>query len=198
MTVADPGERCESCDDRVANRCQTGLDRVARLSPRAIGAVGSALPSHGRGHRFESGIAHIIHHRPGCTTLHCGDSLREIKTFRPGSPCPAGIAREAVSARERRAESLRSHAPADRAGGHRAHEDEDADRGSAGPHPLRQGELQREERGPQQDPADEVRGHDVPDPARNAAPNARGRRDPSARVASTRRGRSRPRRSSAR
>ena len=24
----------------------------------AIGAVGSALPSHGRGHRFESGIAH--------------------------------------------------------------------------------------------------------------------------------------------
>ena len=25
---------------------------------RAIGAVGSALPSHGRGHRFESGIAH--------------------------------------------------------------------------------------------------------------------------------------------
>lgn len=28
------------------------------LSPRAIGAVGSALPSHGRGHRFESGIAH--------------------------------------------------------------------------------------------------------------------------------------------
>ena len=27
-------------------------------STRAIGAVGSALPSHGRGHRFESGIAH--------------------------------------------------------------------------------------------------------------------------------------------
>ena len=27
-------------------------------SPRAFGAVGSALPSHGRGHRFESGIAH--------------------------------------------------------------------------------------------------------------------------------------------
>lgn len=25
---------------------------------RAIGAVGSALPSHGRGHQFESGIAH--------------------------------------------------------------------------------------------------------------------------------------------
>jgi hypothetical protein len=28
---------------------------------RAIGAVGSALPSHGRGHRFESGIAHHIY-----------------------------------------------------------------------------------------------------------------------------------------
>jgi hypothetical protein len=26
----------------------------------AIGAVGSALPSHGRGHRFESGIAHHV------------------------------------------------------------------------------------------------------------------------------------------
>ena len=32
---------------------------------RAIGAVGSALPSHGRGHRFESGIAH--RRRPGIT-----------------------------------------------------------------------------------------------------------------------------------
>jgi hypothetical protein len=30
----------------------------------AIGAVGSALPSHGRGHRFESGIAHHENHPP--------------------------------------------------------------------------------------------------------------------------------------
>lgn len=36
---------------------------VHKTSLRAIGAVGSALPSHGRGHRFESGIAHH-HPRP--------------------------------------------------------------------------------------------------------------------------------------
>ncbi len=33
-------------------------DTMATVRFRAIGAVGSALPSHGRGHRFESGIAH--------------------------------------------------------------------------------------------------------------------------------------------
>jgi hypothetical protein len=33
-------------------------DTVAEYATGAIGAVGSALPSHGRGHRFESGIAH--------------------------------------------------------------------------------------------------------------------------------------------
>ena len=32
--------------------------RLGPAGPRAIGAVGSALPSHGRGHQFESGIAH--------------------------------------------------------------------------------------------------------------------------------------------
>lgn len=31
---------------------------IESRSTRAIGAVGSALPSHGRGHQFESGIAH--------------------------------------------------------------------------------------------------------------------------------------------
>ena len=32
--------------------------RLGPAGPWAIGAVGSALPSHGRGHQFESGIAH--------------------------------------------------------------------------------------------------------------------------------------------
>src|SRR3712207_5031789 len=35
------------------------------IATRAIGAVGSALPSHGRGHQFESGIAHQHEKRPG-------------------------------------------------------------------------------------------------------------------------------------
>ena len=40
------------------------------VAVRAIGAVGSALPSHGRGHRFESGIAH---HSPAKKPRRSGD-----------------------------------------------------------------------------------------------------------------------------
>ena len=48
---------------RVSLDGRNGLSASARIvesrsGRRAIGAVGSALPSHGRGHQFESGIAH--------------------------------------------------------------------------------------------------------------------------------------------
>src|SRR5690606_12135481 len=45
------------CDIRFST-CGNSPASVAGWSTRAIGAVGSALPSHGRGHQFESGIAH--------------------------------------------------------------------------------------------------------------------------------------------
>src|SRR5690606_22366285 len=60
----------------------SGLLNVAGWSTRAIGAVGSALPSHGRGHRFESGIAH--HRKPA--------GLRGLSAFPNGRTMPEGCA----------------------------------------------------------------------------------------------------------
>ena len=49
---------------------------VAGTAMRAIGAVGSALPSHGRGRRFESGIAHHQDPRlPGVFSCGTDDRL---------------------------------------------------------------------------------------------------------------------------
>ncbi len=56
--------------------------------PRAIGAVGSALPSHGRGHRFESGIAHF---KQASSCLAC--DFHAVLTDPPRWPCVDGTGR---------------------------------------------------------------------------------------------------------
>ena len=55
--MESPGRRSDVPGDSESVYYRSGWPREI-ASRRAIGAVGSALPSHGRGHRFESGIAH--------------------------------------------------------------------------------------------------------------------------------------------
>ena len=91
-TAPRPRPACIENDSRIRHPAQNGVlvdvlaerivyqpdvpVRVERTTEYAgaIGAVGSALPSHGRGHQFESGIAHhsvagkdvaflTVHHR---------------------------------------------------------------------------------------------------------------------------------------
>ncbi len=65
LKMANRRGACDATGEPSAFRIR---DTLVAVRFRAIGAVGSALPSHGRGHRFESGIAHREERRAtGCS-----------------------------------------------------------------------------------------------------------------------------------
>ncbi|MEY4396998.1 MAG: hypothetical protein RLZZ40_754 [Actinomycetota bacterium] len=77
----------------VGCRGRSVVHRYARMLIGVFGAVGSALPSHGRGRRFESGITHKFigithrafrHHPRGCRFGNLACSRIESRMSRKG------------------------------------------------------------------------------------------------------------------
>ena len=78
--------------------------RLGPAGPRAIGAVGSALPSHGRGHQFESGIAHHELPLSPRRTSRTDDEARPrpARTARDPARTPRGACRRCARCRAAR------------------------------------------------------------------------------------------------
>ncbi len=84
--------------------------RLARQVQRAIGAVGSALRSHRRGHQFESGIAHPLCRFDDTTespTQHASGSRRSGKQTTPSDTSNPTPAERSTGAHDRRRPRVR-------------------------------------------------------------------------------------------